>query len=652
MISKPIVGNWRPTLALFVLLASLDRAIGGDIVLGDFEGANLDSWTTNGTAFGSVPFRPGTVKAKFVQFTGAGLAWSGASGLEGQGTLLSPPFAVERRYINFLVAGNRDFARRIGVELLVDDRPVRSSSATEMRGDNSLRWRTWDVSDCKGRTARIRINDNADYGAIAADSFTQSDEPKTAPTDATTLYQETYRPQFHFTATAGWMNDANGLVYYQGRWLLSHQHRPPELPVTAIWGHAVSTDLLHWRHQPAALADEGEFAIQSGSGLVDWENASGLKRGADHPLLFFYTLRPPGETAVVDGKGERAVQCMAYSLDGGKTFEKSPTNPILRTNDYRDRDPKVFWHGPTRHWVMVLSLSRNNAHREKATYGLYRSPDLKSWELLQEIGPGAWYWECPDMFEMAVDGDPAKTKWLLVKGSGDYIIGSFDGLKFLPETEPIRTHFGGSFYGAQSWSDAPNGRRIHIGWMSTGKERGPAAYPGMPFNQQMSFPREWTLRTTPVGPRVYRMPVAEIEQLYTKSHNIPPRSLAPGENGLANATAQDLLDIDLQLDLQHATQATINLRGEEIIYDVKEKKLKAFGGAAPLIAKDGKLTLRILLDRTSIEIFANDGEVAHNGIFFPHPDDRSLSLTVQGSPATIKRLTVRELNSIWDSSTK
>jgi sucrose-6-phosphate hydrolase SacC (GH32 family) len=246
---------------------------------------------------------------------------------------------------------------------------------------------------------------------------------------------------------------------------------------------------------------------------------------------------------------------------------------------------------------------------------------------------------------MAVDGDPAKTKWVFMKGSGDYIVGAFDGNRFTPEAGPIRTHWGGSFYGAQSFSDAPNGRRVQIGWMSTGKA-GPNSWPGMPFNQQMSFPRQLTLRTTPEGPRVFREPIAEIAQLYMTTRNVKPGVLQPGDNAMANIH-DDLLDIDLEIELKQAQSIKLALRGEDIVYDVKNQKLKVQGRSLSLAPLDGKLILRALLDRTSIELFGNHGEVTFSLDFFPDPANHNLALTAEGGAAQINRVTLHELKSIW-----
>jgi len=616
-----------------------------DAVVGNFEEQTFGDWTATGAAFGSSPFRPGS-GGRVAGFEGAGVAWSGRGGSESTGALLSPEFEIQRKFINFLVAGERNLPAIVGAELLVDGRVVRAMGATEMSDPtHTLHWRTWDVRDLAGRKARIRVNDNSATGAITVDQFAQSDAPKTPAADASKLMQETFRPQFHFTAQTGWMNDANGMVYYKGQWHLFHQHRPPGWPAT-VWGHAVSDDLLRWRHLPTAIPCEGKNAVFSGSGLVDWENASGLRRGDDPPLLFFFSLHPASESGI------KTTQCMAFSTDGARTIEKFPGNPILRTPATRDRDPKVFWHKATRAWFMVLSLSRNNTDRDHATYGLFRSRDLKSWDLIQEIGPGAWYWECPDMFELPLDGDSARKKWLLVKGSGDYIVGSFDGERFKPETEPIRIHWHNTYYGAQSFSDAPGGRRVQVAWMSTGdKAARPNVYSGMPFNQQMSFPRELTLRTTPEGPRIFRQPVVEIAKLYTKTHDLGARALAPGDNALAGI-APGLLDIECELDLQQAKRLSLKCRSAELSYDVKSGKLRLLRADPTLKLKDGRLSLRVLIDRTSIEAFINGGEADANGVYFPDMADRTLSLTVEGGPARIQRLVVHELRSIWPAASE
>lgn len=576
------------------------------------------------------------------------LKWSEAGSPKSTATSTSDKFKIERPFINYRVSGARDLPSRLGVELLIDGKVVRAASATEIKDPSkTMLWRTFDVREFSGQLAQLRINDQSTLGSIAVDGFTQSSIAKGLPVDASVLGYESLRPQYHYTSLTGWLNDANGLLYYQGTWHLCHQHRPPD--VSGItWGHAKSTDLLHWQRLPEAIQiDGGNGVAASGSGMVDWKNRSGLQRGEHPPLLFFYSEHDKSKA------GDRINQCLAFSTDAGKTFELFKGNPLLVTPATKDRDPKVFYHEPSSAWIMVLSLSRDNKDREHATYGIFRSPDLKSWQLIQEIGPGPWYWECPDMYQLNVNGDPAQPKWIFQKGSGDYIIGTFDGHKFTPETDPIRTNWGGNFYGAQSFTDAPKGRRVHIGWMSTGKD-GPKSWPGMPFNQQMSFPRELTLRSTPEGPRLFSEPVVEIEKLYTKTQELKPGPLAPGTNALKDISG-DLLDIDLEIDLQSAEQIILNLRGDLIFYDVKEQRLRITGRdreftMLSLKPQNGRLILRVLLDITSIELFGNHGEVNHARDFFPNPSNHTLSLTVTGGPAQVSKLVVHELKSIWPAS--
>jgi len=612
---------------------------GDDLVLATFEGKNLDGWTPRGEGFHPAPFRSGE-SGRFTKFEGTGIAWSGRGGAESTGELLSPEFEIQRAYVNFLVWGARDLPGRLGVELLVDGQVVRAASAAEARDPaKAFYWRTWDVRELAGRRARIRVNDRSPLGSIAVDAFTQSNTAQGLPSDAHRLNHESLRPLFHYTAQCGWLNDANGLLYFEGQWHLFHQHRPPDHQ-GIVWGHAVSRDLLHWQRRPAAIQPPGGDSAASGSGVVDVTNASGLQRGALPPLLLSYTLGPADPQA-------KMTQCLAYSTDGGQTFEQYAGNPLLRTPDSRDRDPKVFWHAPSRAWIMAVSLSRNNTDREHATYGLFRSADLKSWKLIQELGPGPWYWECPDMYPLPVDGDPTQMKWIFQKGSGDYIIGAFDGHKFTPEVGPIRIHWGGNFYGAQTFNDAPGGRRVHIGWMNSGKEASPNSWPGMPFNQQMSFPREITLRGTSEGPRLFREPIAEIAQLYANVQKVAARPLPPGENPLAGV-AGEAVDIEFDLELRAATHLKLDFRGTEVLYDVAAKKLKAFGKALDLAPVAGRLHVRVLIDRTSIELFANHGDVTHAGVFFPSPENRRYVLEVAGGAAQLDRLEIRQLKSIWD----
>jgi len=267
-------------------------------------------------------------------------------------------------------------------------------------------------------------------------------------------YSEPYRPQFHFTPAKNWMNDPNGLVYYQGEYHLFYQYNPfGDTWGHMSWGHAVSRDLVHWQHLPLAIPELGDEMAFSGSAVVDHANTSGLGTAANPPMVAVYTAARPGNQS----------QALAYSTDRGRTWQRHSGNPVLDIGSGEFRDPKVFWYEPERKWVMAVVMAVERKVR------LYSSPDLKSWTLMSDFGPAnavGGVWECPDLFPLPLDGDPAKTKWVLVVNlnpgaiaggsGGQYFVGDFDGTRFTaddagPYTPPagdVYADFEGSDYGA------------------------------------------------------------------------------------------------------------------------------------------------------------------------------------------------------------
>ncbi|NOT58825.1 MAG: glycoside hydrolase family 32 protein, partial [Acidobacteria bacterium] len=253
----------------------------------------------------------------------------------------------------------------------------------------------------------------------------------------TATYDEPYRPQFHFTPAQNWMNDPNGLVYYKGEYHLFYQYNPFGNSWGHMsWGHAVSRDLVHWRHLPVALAEENEVMIFSGSAVVDWQNTSGLCRNPDPQdkscLIAIYT----GHIEKSATRARSESQHLAVSNDRGRTWQKYAGNPVLDIGYGDFRDPKVIWHAATKQWVMVVSLSKEQKVR------FYGSPDLKQWKLLSEFGPAGvkndkMLWECPDLFELPIANQPSKKRWVLIVNinpggfaggsGGQYFIGKFDG---------------------------------------------------------------------------------------------------------------------------------------------------------------------------------------------------------------------------------
>ena len=446
-------------------------------------------------------------------------------------------------------------------------------------------------------------------------------------------YAEKHRPQFHFSAQKHWINDPNGLFFYQGVYHLCFQHQPAGRPgAYKDWGHAVSTDLLHWKQLASALTPHKVWGgCWSGSAVVDWQNTTGFQKGNDKPIVAVLT------NGGTPGQGPPCTQCIAVSLDGGKTFAYYDHNPVLRNIVGCNRDPKVVWHAPTKKWIMALFLDGND-------YALFASPDLKQWDRLCVVNlPGVS--ECPDLFPLSVVGNPAITKWVFWGANGNYLIGSFDGRTFRRESELLRADHGANFYAAQTWSDIPpeDGRRIQIAWMAGG------TYPGMPFTQQLSFPTEVTLRNTPEGLRLVRVPVREIARLHQPAHTWANVVLKPGDNLFSGLTGE-LFDIRAEVELGNAQSVGLRVRGEAVHYNVATKTLSCLGRSAPLRPENGRIKLQILVDRTSLEVFGNDGNAVMTSCFLPSDANKGLEIEAKGANVKIVSAAVYPLKSIWRQS--
>ncbi len=288
------------------------------------------------------------------------------------------------------------------------------------------------------------------------------------------IEMEQHRPHFHFTPESMWMNDPNGMVYYEGEYHLFYQHHPDDVVWGPMhWGHAVSTDLVHWEHLPIALYPDEYGYIFSGSAVVDWKNTSGFGSKHNPPLIAIFTYHDvDGEQA---GNNDYQTQGIAYSIDKGRSWTKYENNPVLPNPGIKDfRDPKVIWYEPDQKWIMTLAAHDN--------VRFYSSPNLKDWIFESEFGKGigahGGVWECPDLFPMELDGTQ---KWVLLVslndggpngGSGtQYFIGDFDGKTFINDNSKnqiLWLDYGRDNYAGVTWSDIPDedGRRIFMGWMS------------------------------------------------------------------------------------------------------------------------------------------------------------------------------------------
>lgn len=716
-------------LGAFALLGAavlaLAAAAAEDRTLADFEGDTYPpGWTVTGEAFGPAPAR-GTLAGQMPVggFKGRGLVNTFFRGDGATGTLTSPEFRLDRRYLAYLIGGGYD-EERLALQLLVEGKVVRSATGPNRvpGGSEQLEPGFWDLADLAGKTARIRIVDQATggWGHLNVDELILTDRkpamdirnarreitaerrylilpvktgaPKrrmavldggtpvrefdielsaepdfevfldlapfrgktlTLQVDrlpegaaaleqvrqddsvpgADVLYQEKLRPQVHFSSRRGWNNDPNGLVYSAGEYHLFYQHNPYGWDWGNMhWGHAVSRDLVHWQELPIALYPHayGDMAF-SGSAVVDRANTSGWKSGQEDLLVLAYTST---------GRGE----CIAYSNDRGRTWTEYEGNPVVR---HQGRDPRLLWHEGTRQWVMALYDEGKEDGKDRRSIDFYTSPDLKHWTRQGRIDG---FFECPDLFELPVEGKAGQSKWVLLAADGNYALGQFDGRRFIPDppsalalrdqpTPKLRGNYGNCFYAAQTWSDTPDGRRVQIGW-------GQVKLPGMPFNQMMLAPCELSLRATPDGVRMAYKPVRELEKLRGPAARLRNQEVREGENPLSRLEG-DLWDLELELRPGAARQVGLTVRGIPITYDPASGQLSCAGREAPVRLTDGRLKLRVLVDRASLEIFAEDGLVYMPLAVLPKEEDRSLALFTRGAPARIVNFRAYPLRSIW-----
>jgi sucrose-6-phosphate hydrolase SacC (GH32 family) len=458
-------------------------------------------------------------------------------------------------------------------------------------------------------------------------------------------YHESFRPQFHFTAAKNWLNDPNGLVYYEGVYHLFFQYNPYGIESAhKSWGHAVSVDMLHWTQRDVALWPDQLGDIWSGSGVVDVENTSGFQTStggdAKGPIVLIYTA---AGGVSKESQGRKFTQCLAFSSDGGQTWTKYDKNPVLDNVRGGNRDPKVIWHAPSKRWIMALYL-------DKSDFALFASPDLKRWEHLQDLTASGMA-ECPDFFEMPIEEEPGKTAWIFTAANAKYLVGQFDGKQFQPDGgggvggfTPLQSEFNPSFYAGQTFSNLPDARRIQIAWLRDGK------YPGMPFNQQLSFPTVLTLHRTPDGLRLHRRPIDQIQSLHDRKVTRSNVSLSNRVDELKEL-AGDLLDLNAVLEVGSAKRVGLRVSGQSIVFDAQAKTLTSLSRAAPLTPFDGRITLRVLVDRTSIEVFANGGAVSLSGCCLPDQNMPTIAPAFFAEDGTAGLISCEgyTLKSAWDS---
>jgi fructan beta-fructosidase len=490
-------------------------------------------------------------------------------------------------------------------------------------------WSFLDLGPYQGQRVTLKV-DKLKEGSTGLSSITQGNSLK----QADDLYKEPLRPQFHFSSRRGWNNDPNGLVYYRGEYHLFYQHNPYGWSWGNMhWGHAVSTNLVHWREVGVALHPDDHGTMFSGSAVMDTANTSGFQSGSEPPMVALYTAA--GGTSA-RSEGQPFTQCLAYSVDRGRTWTKYRENPVLPHLVASNRDPKVIWDSPRRQWVMALYM-------DKSDFSLFSSKDLRTWEKLSDVSiPGTS--ECPEFFEIPVEGTSGDTRWIFYGGNGRYLVGRFDGRTFTSDSGPHTLHWGNCFYASQTFHDIPaeDGRRILMPW-------GTVALQGMPFNQMMGLPVELTLHAGEEGLRLRANPVQELRVLRTRSEVLEPKTLDVRTNPLAGVEAE-LMELIAEISAGSATSIVLNLRGVPLTYNVQAAELACLDQKGPLKPIDGRIRLHVFVDRASIDCFGNEGQLYMPMGTTLAAGNRTVALHAHGGRAQLHSLQIHHLKSAWDGA--
>jgi len=485
-------------------------------------------------------------------------------------------------------------------------------------------------------------------------------------------YNQPWRPQYHFTPPKNFMNDPNGTVFYKGEYHLFYQHNPEgNVWGHMSWGHAVSSDMVHWQNLPVALREEpGQYMVYSGSAVVDWDNTSGLCKNPDPKdrscLVAIYTA----------AYKDRQKQHIAYSNDRGRTWTNYSGNPVADLDAPDFRDPNVFWYEPQHKWVMVAVLA------DERTLVILDSPDLKRWTKRSTFGPAgdtAGQWECPDLIELPVDATKEK-KWVLIinrnpgapaGGTGvRYLIGKFDGATFTseaPDTPAFWADWGKDFYATNTWNDMPrsDGRRVWIGWFSNWQYAN--TEPTVLWRGAQSIPRTLMLRRYSDGLRMVQRPLRELETLRHDRLRVENANVAEVNRKIQQAGFKgEVYEFEAELQADKAGEIGFRLRkgadvetlvgfntahGEVFVDRTHSGEVsfsKDFQGRhAARLETSTRGKLHVFVDRSSIEVFANDGERVLSERIYPPPGSDGIELYADGGTGKIISLTIWEMNSVW-----
>ena len=703
-------------LLFIVSVLIISSCKGKDIIIEDFEDGSYGEWTIEGEAFGHMPESIQDNESVRIGLRGIkGSYFVNSSFLKGDnavGKLTSPPFIVNRKFLNLRTGGGNHFNETCinvlkGSEVIATMTGGGGVSNNEFGSSrNFLVNESVDLSEYQGAEVTIEIVDahTGSGGVIYVDNIILSNQkansdkefaftidkrylvfpvkndekdqkvkididndffdafnlqlPEGAPDfyaflDLTkykgkeikirlpkleneflesannirladevpgfdSLYQERLRPRFHYTAQRGWLSDPNGLVYYEGVYHMYYQYNPAGWYChNTRWGHATSKDLIHWEQQPIALypKTDGDRCF-SGSLVVDYNNTSGFQQGDKPPIVGAYTSPQRGE-------------CVIFSNDGGNTFTEYEGNPVLSPFP-RVYDPGIIWYEPGKHWVMA-------GHMSGDYHAIHTSNDLKEWTYQSKI---AGFHSCQHIYPLADPRKKGDVKWVINGMRGEYMIGDFDGKVFIPETKHLQLDYGTSYVAAQSFNNAPGGRHVFLAFTYNGP------FPGMPFNMCMIFPVEHKIRETKYGLRLCPEPIKEIEMLHDESIKLENKSADEITAHLKNNILANTGEMHIKMKIKNINGVfEMQVNGAKITIDPKRDSLACTGELKPPVgpfANEGtpwrvrlnskgeaigpldmdkdEIELEILLDKTTIEIFGNQGELYMPVSFYFHPD--------------------------------
>jgi len=468
------------------------------------------------------------------------------------------------------------------------------------------------------------------------------------------------------------MNDPNGTVFYEGEYHLFYQYNPEgNVWGHMSWGHAVSRDMVHWQNLPVALHEApDEYMVYSGSAVVDWNNTNGLCRSSgtqDHScLVAIYTA----------AHKERQNQNIAFSNDRGRTWTNYSGNPVADLDAPDFRDPNVFWYELQQKWVMVAALA------DQRMVVILDSPDLKHWTKRSTFGPAgdsAGQWECPGLIELPVEGANEKRWVLLINrnpgapagGTGvRYLIGKFDGSRFTtagPDAPPLWADWGKDFYATNTWNDMPqsDGRRVWIGWFSNWQYAN--SEPTVLWRGAQSIPRSLTLRRYADGLRLVQSPIRELQSLRHQRLNLGNLSVAEANREIRKGGLKgEVYELEVELQAGQADEIGLRLRkrkDEETLVGFDAVHAEVFidrthsgevsfskdfpGRHTAKLHKNSTVKLHVFVDRSSVELFANDGERVLSDRIYPHRDSDGIELYAAGTGGRIISLKLWQLDSIW-----